>query len=435
MRVRVAQTALPVGGTKRTCSVPHARSLLCLSLVLLAILASAGPTCAQTDSKAQQPYAAINREAIGYAGPGRETAHDLPGPEIKIGLLAPLQGPRKAEGEALRQAAQMALEDEAGKPLPGGRRLAVVVRDETGLWGRGSSEIVRLVFDDQAVALITSPEGNAAHLAEQVGNRVGVPVLTLSSDSTTTQINIPWLFRIVPNDAVQTRIFAEEIYRKRAFQKVLLITERNHDGRVGGEEFDKAARALNASPPASIVIEANPLDPDAVVKASENMEAVVLWTGPETVAKLVPRMREALPSRPIYLCRKAAQMAFEDQAARGHCRTCSHKTIGPSPSSFPSSDQQSGSIWVVSARPGQPAARTEFEQRYEARTGTAPSLAAAEIYDAVRLIAAGLRKSGPNRARLRDSLAKVSDFAGVSGNISFDGAGNNQAEIALAPLK
>jgi hypothetical protein len=34
-----------------------------------------------------------------------------------------------------------------------------------------------------------------------------------------------------------------------------------------------------------------------------------------------------------------------------------------------------------------------------------------------------------------DSLARVRDFAGVSGTISFDGAGNNRAEVALAPLK
>ena len=433
MRTRAVQTASLLAGAKAI--YPITPSLLLHSLVVLASFTFAVALRAQTDAKAQQPYAAVNRAAIGYAGPGRETAHDLPGPEIKIGLLAPLQGPRKAEGEALRQAALLALEDEAGNPLPEGRRLALVVRDETGLWGRGASEIVRLVFDDRAVALVTSPEGNVAHLAEQVGNRVGVPVLTLSSDSTTTQINIPWLFRLVPNDAVQAQTIAEDIYRQRAFQKVLLITEHNHDGRVGQEEFEKAARALNASPPASIVIEGNPLDPDAVVKASENMETVVLWTGPETAAKLVPRMREALPARPIYLCRKAAQMALEDQAASGHCRTCSHKTIGPSSTSLPSSDQESGGIWVVSARPGQPTARTEFERRYEARTGTVPSLAAAEVYDAVRLLAAGLRQSGPNRARLRDRLAKVSNFAGASGIISFDGAGNNQAEVALTPLK
>jgi ABC-type branched-subunit amino acid transport system substrate-binding protein len=56
------------------------------------------------------------------------------------------------------------------------------------------------------------------------------------------------------------------------------------------------------------------------------------------------------------------------------------------------------------------------------------------MYDAVRLITAGVRAAGPNRARLRDSLAKMGKYQGISGLISFDGAGNNQAEAALIRL-
>jgi branched-chain amino acid transport system substrate-binding protein len=91
---------------------------------------------------------------------------------------------------------------------------------------------------------------------------------------------------------------------------------------------------------------------------------------------------------------------------------------------------------LATSRPGPPApARQNFTARFQARTGTAPSAAAAQVYDAVRLVASSLRQSGPNRARLRDSLAKVADFPGVSGTISFDGAGNNQAAVTLAPLR
>jgi branched-chain amino acid transport system substrate-binding protein len=416
MRARIVQTASPGEGTKPASSFAHTRSLLRLSLVLLAILASAAATCAQTDSKAQQPYAAINHEAIGYAGPGRETADDLPGPEIRIGLLAPLQGPRKAEGEALHQAAQMALEDEAANPLPGGRRLVLVARDETGLWGRASSEIVRLVFDDRAVALITSAEGNAAHLAEQVGNRVGVPVLTLSSDSTTTQINIPWLFRIVPNDAVQAQAIAEDIYRQRAFQKVLLIAERNHDGRVGREEFEKAARRLQAPPAEHLEVTTSlgAVDSWLAEIRARRPQAIVLWTSAETAARLLEGIGQVEFCPSIYVCRKALEEAFTKIADR----------------------QKGQGIWFVTSGTGSPTAPgKDFHARFRARVGTAPSLAAAEVYDAVRLVAAGLRSTGPNRARLRDSLARVRDFAGVSGTISFDGAGNNRAEVALAPLK
>lgn len=416
MRTRIFESASPVRHPQLISSIHPTPALLRQSLVLLVILAAAAATTAQTESTPPKPYAAINREAINYAGPDRDAAHDLPGPEIRIGLLAPLQGPRKAEGEALRQAALMALEDESAKPVSDGPRLALVTRDETGLWGRASSEIVRLVLDDQAVALITPAEGSAAHLAEQVGNRLGVPVLTLSSDCTTTQINIPWLFRVVPNDTVQAGAFAEDIYRKRTFQKVLLIAERNHDGRVGREEFEKAARRLQAPPPDRLEV-AQPLaDVDSLREEIRRRQpqAVVLWTGAETAARLLEGMVRIESSAAIYVCRKALEEPFTQVAER----------------------QRGKGIWFVTSGNGSPAASGEdFEARFRARVGTAPSLAAAEVYDAVRLVAAGLRQSGPNRARLRDSLARVTNFAGVSGNVSFDGAGNNRAEVVLASLQ
>jgi ABC-type branched-subunit amino acid transport system substrate-binding protein len=57
------------------------------------------------------------------------------------------------------------------------------------------------------------------------------------------------------------------------------------------------------------------------------------------------------------------------------------------------------------------------------------------MYDAVRMIAASLRLAGPNRARLRDSLAALGQYQGVSGFVAFDGAGNNRAEVSLTPLE
>src|SRR5208282_4875513 len=64
-----------------------------------------------------EPYAAIPRGAVNYLGPGRDAHHDLQGPEIKIGFLAPLTGPHQDEGKALLQAALLAIEDEAASPL------------------------------------------------------------------------------------------------------------------------------------------------------------------------------------------------------------------------------------------------------------------------------------------------------------------------------
>jgi branched-chain amino acid transport system substrate-binding protein len=383
---------------------------------ILGILVAAFAACfsaAQDASTVKQPYAVIDRQAINYPGPDREASRDLPGQEIKIGLLVPLEGARRAEGEAILQGARMAIEDESSSPLAGGRQLTLVARDETRLWGRASSELVRLVVDDKVVALVTSTNGSAAHLAEQVGNRLGVPVLALSSDSTTTEINIPWFFRLAPDDAAQARLFAEDIYHHPGFEHVTLVTEHDHDGREGGEQFEKAMQRLGMPAPLYLEIDLSRSDSDQVAsKAAESRaQAIVLWTGPEAAAQLLDKWQTEPPVISVYACRKALNQPFLSMAARSKIR-----------------------IWVAAPAGSNGSADRDFTGRYRARTGRAPCPSAAEAYDAVKLIAAGVRRAGPNRARLRDELVKVSGFSGVSGIISFDGAGNNQAGIALVKL-
>ena len=381
-------------------------------LPVLAILIFAPLAAAQTN--APTPYASIDKSAIIYAGPGREASHDITDADVVLGMLVPLQGPRRAEGEALLQAARMAVDDEAANPLPKGRRLVLLARDESGPWGRASTEIVRLVTDDRAVALLTSADGGAAHLAEQVGNRLGVPVVTLASDATTTEINIPWLFRLPPSDTAQAEAFVEDIYRQRRFQRVLLVTEENHDGRVGINAFEKAVHKLGAPDPTllSIDVTFGDFEPYLAAIRGQQPQALVLWTGPQTAARILGGNEKR--SVTVYLCQKAAQ------------EPVTRLELGI----------EGGSVWAAAARPNETgAARESFEQRYRQKTGTLPSPTALGAYDAVRLVAAALRESGPNRARLRDSLAKARNFPGVSGAISFDGAGNNQAAFVLTRLQ
>jgi branched-chain amino acid transport system substrate-binding protein len=346
---------------------------------------------------------------VNYSGPGRDANHDLEGSEIKIGFLAPLTGSRQDEGRALLEAVQLAVEDEAASPLPAGRRLSIVPRDQSGPWGRTSNEIVHLVYEDRAVAIVTSLDGGSAHLAEQVANKAGIPVVTLSSDPTTTQINLPWIFRLGPTDTQQARAFARDIYVARKLKQVVLVMENGHDGRVGGEEFQKAARESNAPPVIQLGIDPADWKSDSVVSqiVAQKPEALVIWTGYKMAAGLLPRFRKALPTVPVYLCHEAAQGRFDG-------------------------DQEN--TWIVTPRLAGSPLRESFERRYCARTRTIPAPAAAEAYDAVRLLAAALRRSGPNRARLRDALAALSGYPGVSGVIAFDHAGNDSSDVTLVSL-
>jgi len=269
------------------------------AIVALLLPWFAMPTPAQTATTA--PYASISTEVESYAGPGREHANDLKGQIVRIGLLAPLQGARKAEGDAMVAAAQMALRDAVSQRLSHGRSLALVVEDSSGRsWGMVSDGVIRLMLDDQAVAVITSTSGADTHLCEQVGNRIGVPVLTLSADATTTQIDIPWIFRMGPSDL------------------------ENADGIAQGivAEVDKST-----------------------------------------------------------------------------------------------------------------AERREFATRFRQSSGVPPTVVASRTYDAVILTIRAVRIAGPNRARVRDELAKTANYDGLAGTISFDREGNNRATFHVTQRK
>lgn len=391
--------------------------------IVVGVLAGATPVRAQQRDPVV-PYASIGSTGVSYAGAGRERSHDLAGPTIHIGLLAPLKGPQKADGEAIVLAARMALQDAARQPLPGGLHLELAIGDESGpAWGRVTTAVLHLVFTDHAVAIVTSPSGATAHVSEQVGNKIGVPVLTLSSDATTTQINLPWIFRLGPSDAQQALAMVRDIYRTRGFKRVLLVTERDHDGRMGGREFVEAAGRLGAPPPDSLAV--NPLQPDAgsllAAIRTKSPQAIVFWTQPETAGELLGAMRTNGIYAPIYLSQEVAQ---EGSGLKRRTQTAAGVK-----------DPSGAGIYTVALDTDGSTRHASFARRYQAATGSLPGPVAAEAYDAVWLVAQAVRAAGPNRARVRDLLSKTRGLAGVSGTISFDGQGNNRSDVCLVRLQ
>ena len=142
---------------------------------------------------------------------------------------------------------------------------------------------------------------------------------------------------------------------------------------------------------------------------SRNPEAVVLWTGSAVANQLVHTLRQGSRALPLFLSQKAAGAGAELGEGSG--------------------------LWTVSRSGASVATGARFAVRFEALTGQVPTPEAEASYDAVCLIASALQRAGPNRARLRDQLSKVSGWTGISGQVSFDGAGNNLAPVAIVPLQ
>jgi branched-chain amino acid transport system substrate-binding protein len=382
--------------------------------IALVLSGFAAPAHAQTSPP--QPYASIAIDGEGYAGPGRSSANDLSGEILRIGLLAPLHGARKPEGDAMLAAAQMALHDATPRGLVRGRRIELAVEDASGpSWGMVSDAIIRLVLKDDALAVITSSSGADTHLVEQVGNRVGVPVLTLSADATTTQIDIPWIFRMGPSDAAEARLIAHDIYSVRKLHNVLWITQHDHDGDRGLEAMRRAVVEIGAPSPTNLVFDQE--HPDWISTLQEiqdkSPQAIVVWADSATTARLLPALQAAGIKALCYL----SQDASADMAAA-------------SPS-----DRASADLWTTAAGGTTFVNDKTFASRSHEATGASPNRVAAETYDAVTLTVRAFQQAGPNRARVRDQLSRVHAYDGASGQITFDREGNNVTALHLAKIR
>jgi ABC-type branched-subunit amino acid transport system substrate-binding protein len=123
------------------------------------------------------PYAWVGENGVNYAGPHQA---DIPAEQATIVLF----GPRASEVAAnLKQA--------GGAP-------ALVAVESGQNWGMASTQLVHALMDEHALAVVAL-DRDCAHLAEQLGLKLFVPVVALTDDKAVTSTNVAWIFRLPAN--------------------------------------------------------------------------------------------------------------------------------------------------------------------------------------------------------------------------------------------
>jgi len=78
----------------------------------------------------------------------------------------------------------------------------------------------------------------------------------------------------------------------------------------------------------------------------------------------------------------------------------------------------------------------KFIKDYEAKYGKKPDDVAALTYDAGNLLLAAITKAGaPDRQKVRDALATIQEFEGVTGNMQFKGTGDPIKSAVILQIK
>jgi len=377
------------------------RAIPRLGIVLMAF-AAAAPAGADGDS-ATEPHSILRRPAE-YSGPGREKA-DLETDAIPIGLFGPLE-PADSVGQRMWRGAGLAVEEANQNGGYEGKEFRLVQRWAPDPWRGGATLITQMVYKDGVLGILGGPDGDTTHLLEQVATKVRIPILSpVSGDPTLTRVAVPWIFVLPPGDGVQARRVAETVAAA-GCGRVGLVTSTNHDGRVGADEVQQALLGRRITPVCHLSLPRDILDagPAAKQMVESRPDCLVIWSHREPAGEFLEAIRSLGFEPPLYFPLVTDADPLPPEIA----------------------DWESPVTFLgIKVSAGVSSGEDSFDEGYRARFGEAGDWVSRSAYDATRMLISAIREAGLNRVRVRDRVAEMSGYEGVSGRVEWNNGGAN----------
>jgi hypothetical protein len=204
------------------------------------------PSAAQPADQRPAPFLRLRDATLSYHGP------EAPGTnlaEIRIGWFGPTNLNDPLAGE-LWWAARLAVQEANAQTSPAEPRTSdssdlpfrLVPRWATNPWGTGVSQLTRMIYEEQPVALLGSVDSGATHLAEQVVAKANLPLVSpIVTDKSVTLAGVSWVFACAPSDAAIASVLVDDILAVQADRRgrLALLTCTDHESRMTTKEVIK----------------------------------------------------------------------------------------------------------------------------------------------------------------------------------------------------
>ncbi len=378
------------------------------------------PEDMQPYSHFTKPYYEFYEQQVEYNGAARDVPTVKPADvdEVRIGFLGPIENhPDQALGRRMLNGAQMAIEEANARGGYGGKPFKLMIHNDGAVWGASSNEIVKMRYDDQVWAMLGSIGGDSTHIALRVSLKAELPIVNCAAtDPTIPETIIPWLFTTIQDDRVQSYTLARRIYTDLGLERVALLRINDRYGRFGILKFQDASRRLGHP----VVIEQKYMPGDTDFRrqlriiGDSRVDAIVLWGDQPAAAAILKQMKElGMKQRVFGSFRTIGDelLASAGDAAEGFEAV------------YPFDPTRDDPVWVA------------FRKRFEKRFNTQPEVFSSLAFDTMNILLDAICRAGLNRGRIRDALAGVESYRGVTGEMVFDPNSKNIVPLYLAAVK
>lgn len=341
--------------------------------------------------------------------------------KIKVGINAPMTGDIPKVGEGSKFAGQLWLEDieKAGGLEVGGKKYPVelVIEDNESKAESAVKANTKMITEDEVLVIVGPQASKQAVPAGEVANNYKTPMISPWSTNPDTTKDRPFVFRGCFLDPFQGPVVADFVTEEFGFNKAAVLYDVASDYPKGLAEFFKAAWEKKHGPGSVVAFESfttKDADFSSQLTKIRQSGAQFLFTPQyyNEVALIVNQARELGFKGPIV-----------GSDSWGSAETT--KLCGPACNGLFFSTHY--------AAAGAKGKTKEFIDRYNQKYGYVPDDVAALTWDALGLVQAAIQACGKltgdikkDRQCVRDHLAKIKKFAGITGEMTFTEEGDPQ---------
>lgn len=339
-------------------------------------------------------------------------------PPIKFGALVAATGPLAFVGDPEAKTLKMLAEaaTKAGGVI--GRPVQVIVYD-TGADARQATTFARRLIEDDKVDLIVGPSSTGETMAVvPIAEEAKVPLISLGAGNVIVEPVKPWVFKTAHSyrQAVE-RIFAD--MKQRGIKTVGLIAG------SGGADQDCRGEARKAAPAYGLRIVSDethaPTDTDVTPQLtkirSSAAEAVLGCNTGSTSVITTRNYRQLGMSAPLYFQHGSGSRQFIEQAG-----AAAEGVRVPVPAVL--------LVGQLAADDPQRPVVARYQEALQAAFGEAPSGFGAYAHDALLIGLEAIKRSGgTDKAKIREQIEKIKEFAGAGGIFNMSAADHMGLDI------
>jgi len=327
---------------------------------------------------------------------------------IKIGIIAPFSGPASVWGEQLKKGIELALEE---LDLNERKTLHIVYEDSEADPKKAVSAVQKLISTDKVQVIIGPLSSNEVLSVAPIVEKAKVVLLTPTAPHKDITKAGDYIFRIYPSDEKRSIMLSDYTVRELDAKRVGIIYRGDEFGLAVKDEYIQRLKELGLKNNSIITERYEPGNSDfrtIISKITIKNPEVVLIVGHSKELGFIVRQSYEIGFKPQFL----STADFENPEVLKIAEEAAEGVIY-------------GSI-IFNIQSSDPIVKS-FRDRYQKLFNTTeePGIVTALSYDAFKVIYYAIKKASfPSSDNIKKILYRIKNFAGVTGNITFDEHGD-----------